>query len=190
MPGLIPDIYRLLQKYSLMPTLETYLESGVFPGKMAWKRTIKNSVRITNRQRRSDIANKITCREDLKLFEADRPLTAIVISNTSPSLSVNHKSTKILSMAMSRQFASKCAICYKFTDSIVNHTLWFCEKTESKRNKLIVELYRVIGHCKFMQFMALPVLTMSRHLVRLALTVTEDGLFSNFVLLKFICDLF
>ncbi|KAH3752589.1 hypothetical protein DPMN_187210 [Dreissena polymorpha] len=78
MQGLILDIYRLLHKYSLMPTLETYLESGVFLGKMALKRTIKNSVRITNRQRRSDIANKITCLEDLKLFEADRPLTAIV----------------------------------------------------------------------------------------------------------------
>ncbi|KAH3719953.1 hypothetical protein DPMN_062838 [Dreissena polymorpha] len=31
MQGLISDIYRLLQKYSLMPALETYLESGVFP---------------------------------------------------------------------------------------------------------------------------------------------------------------
>ncbi|KAH3853713.1 hypothetical protein DPMN_096245 [Dreissena polymorpha] len=127
MQGLIPDIYRLLQKYSLMSTLVTYLESGVFPRKMAWKRTIKNSVRMANRHRRSQNANEITCLEDSKLFEADRPLTAIGISNTSPSLSVIiHKSTKILSMAMSRQFASKCAICYKFTDSIVNHTLWFC----------------------------------------------------------------
>ncbi|KAH3824716.1 hypothetical protein DPMN_126569 [Dreissena polymorpha] len=102
MQWLIPNIYRLLQKYSLMPTLETYLESGVFPGKMAWKRTIKNSGRITNRQIRSDNANKINV---ARLFEADRPLTAIVISKTSPSLSVNPKSTKILSMAMSRQFA-------------------------------------------------------------------------------------
>ncbi|KAH3845143.1 hypothetical protein DPMN_087416 [Dreissena polymorpha] len=191
MQGLIPDIYRLLQKYSLMPTLETYLESCEIPRKDGMETdNQKQNVRITNRQRRSDIANKITCRDDLKLFEADRPLTPIVISKTSPSLSVHHKSTKILSMAMSRQFDSKCAICYKFTDSNVNHTLWFCEKTESKRNKLIVELYRVIGHFKCMQFMTLPVLTMSRHLVCLALTVTEDGLFSNFVLLKLICDLF
>ncbi|KAH3773799.1 hypothetical protein DPMN_175168 [Dreissena polymorpha] len=160
MQGLIPDIYRLLQKYSLMPTLETYLKSSVFPGKMAWKRTITNSVIITNRKRRSEIANKITCLDDSKLFEADRTLTAIVISKTSPSLSVNHKSMKNLSMAMSRQFASKCAICFKFSDSIVNHTLWFCEKTESKRTKLIVELYRVIGHCRFMQFMTRLVLAM------------------------------
>ncbi|KAH3829047.1 hypothetical protein DPMN_131035 [Dreissena polymorpha] len=64
MQGLIPDIYRLLQKDSLMPTLETYLESGVFPGKMAWKRTIKNSVRMANRQKRSDNANEITCLDD------------------------------------------------------------------------------------------------------------------------------
>ncbi|KAH3828960.1 hypothetical protein DPMN_130948 [Dreissena polymorpha] len=129
MQGLIPDIYRLLQKYSLIPTLETYLESGVFPGKMAWKRTIKNSVRMTNRQKRSDNANEITCLDDSKLFEADRPVTAIVMFKTAPSLSViNHTSTKILNITMSRQFASKCAICNKFMDSIVNHTLWFCEK--------------------------------------------------------------
>jgi len=188
MQGLIPDIYRLLQKYSLMPTLETYLERGIFPGKMSWKRTIKKSVRMANRQRRSQNANEITCLEDSKLFKADRPLTAIVICKTSPSLSVIiHKSTKILSMAMSRQFASKCAICNKFTYSIVNHTLWFCDKTESKRNNLIVELYKVTGHCKFMQIMILPVMAMSRHLVCLALTVTQDDLFSNFVLLKLIC---
>ncbi|KAH3803444.1 hypothetical protein DPMN_131705 [Dreissena polymorpha] len=191
MQGLIPDIYRLLQKYSLMPTLETYLERGVFPGKMSWKRTIKQSVRMANRQRRSHNANEITCLEDSKLFKADRTLTAIVICKTSPSLSVIiHKSTKILSMAMSRQFASKCAICNKFTYSIVNHTLWFCDKTESKRNNLIVELYTVTGHCKFMQIMILPVMAMSRHLVCLALTVNEDDIFRNFVLLKLICDLF
>ncbi|KAH3856094.1 hypothetical protein DPMN_098674 [Dreissena polymorpha] len=193
MQVLIPDIYRLLQKYSLMPTLETYLKRGVDPGKMSWKRTIKKSVRMANRQRRSQNANEITCLEDSKLFKADRPLTAIVICKTSPSLSVIiHKSTKIqiLSMAMSRQFASKCAICNKFTDSIVNHTLWFCDKTESKRNNLIVELYKVTWHCKFMQIMILPVMAMSRHLVCLALTVNEDDLFRNFVLLKLICDLF
>ncbi|KAH3840200.1 hypothetical protein DPMN_113645 [Dreissena polymorpha] len=92
MQRLITDIYRLLQKYSLMPTLETYLESGVFSGKIAWKRTIKNSVRMANRQRRSQIANGITCLEDSKLFKADRPLTAVVISNTSPSLNVNEDS--------------------------------------------------------------------------------------------------
>ena len=42
--GLIPDMYRLLSKYELTEFLNTYVESGVFPSKDAWKRILKSIV--------------------------------------------------------------------------------------------------------------------------------------------------
>ena len=42
--GFIQDIIRILTKYSLYPALAKYMESGTFPSKSEWKRSVRSSV--------------------------------------------------------------------------------------------------------------------------------------------------
>ena len=45
--GFIIEIDKILQKYQLSHILSSYLQDGVFPGKIAWKRMIKAIVHAT-----------------------------------------------------------------------------------------------------------------------------------------------
>ena len=40
MNGFIPDMYRILQKYGLCEVIYTYVKTGLFPAKCAWKSTL------------------------------------------------------------------------------------------------------------------------------------------------------
>ena len=47
--GFIVEIDKILQKYQLSHILSSYLQDGVFPGKIAWKRMIKANVHETTK---------------------------------------------------------------------------------------------------------------------------------------------
>jgi hypothetical protein len=42
--GFIPDIYRLLQKYDLLYVIYTFIDTGVFPSKLKWKKILQMKV--------------------------------------------------------------------------------------------------------------------------------------------------
>jgi hypothetical protein len=50
--GILPDIYRLLQKYQLCDVLHTYTDTGSFPSKIAWKRTLTKHIIDTEKLNR------------------------------------------------------------------------------------------------------------------------------------------
>ena len=43
--GFIPDIVRILRKYSLWEYLDNYLQTGNFPSKSEWKRVVVDSLK-------------------------------------------------------------------------------------------------------------------------------------------------
>ena len=43
--GFIPDIYRILGKYSLLPILITFVENGTFVSKTSWKNLVNENIR-------------------------------------------------------------------------------------------------------------------------------------------------
>ena len=42
--GYIPDIFEILKKYDLLQFIVNYINSGIFPNKLVWKRLVKNSI--------------------------------------------------------------------------------------------------------------------------------------------------
>ena len=48
--GFIPDIYRILEKYSLSYVLQGFLENGIFVSKYAWKRLLKEKMFSLDRE--------------------------------------------------------------------------------------------------------------------------------------------
>ena len=43
--GFIPDIFRILGKYSMMPALQTFIENGTFVSKTSWKTLVNEKIR-------------------------------------------------------------------------------------------------------------------------------------------------
>ena len=46
MQGFIPDIYRILGKYSLLESLNRFETDGIFMSKLSWKRAVRANIYI------------------------------------------------------------------------------------------------------------------------------------------------
>jgi len=44
--GFLPDVYRILGKYSLKHALETFVKKAVFPKKSTWRRKVNEAIRL------------------------------------------------------------------------------------------------------------------------------------------------
>ena len=121
---------------------------------------------------------------------SDKPCPIWNIARTSPVLlPICHKVLRLLSWTISRQFVSKCNKCEQYTDSLVNHVLWYCNKSEKARIKVIGALAEAIGFDEFKHFVSLPVIEQSKRLVSYAVAVTENSRFCNYYLTKSLCDM-
>ena len=171
--GFVPDIFRLLQKYNLTYVLNEYRSSGKFAGKQSWKNIITMNVKKLNKHTRAGRVQEQIGVALPPIVVSDKPCPIWNIARTSPVLlPICHKVLRLLSWTISRQFVSKCNKCEQYTDSLVNHVLWYCNKSEKARMKVIGALAEAIGFDEFKHFVSLPVIEQSK---RLRLPVVAAG---------------
>ena len=64
--GFIPDIVRILRKYSLWEYLDNYLQTGNFPSKSEWKKVVVDSLKKVENEK---WGKKIHCYDQLWLYK-------------------------------------------------------------------------------------------------------------------------
>ena len=64
--GFLPDIVRILKKYSLLEYLDYYLQTGNFPSKSEWKRVVVESLKKVENE---EWGKKIHCYDQLRLYK-------------------------------------------------------------------------------------------------------------------------
>ena len=60
--GFLPDIYRILNKYSVVDILDGYMQTGCFPNKFYWKNIVREKI---NALHRDEMLMRITASESV-----------------------------------------------------------------------------------------------------------------------------
>lgn len=155
--GFIPDIFRLLGKYSLTSTLHTFLEIGSFMTKNAWKRLLRdkflNVGRDTSLQR---VSNSESFSRFMDIHSLDKPYILYDISKESRKYLKNTKlAVRLLGLMFSGKKCTICRSCGELSQTLTEHILLFCTACEDFRNKLWENMISRFGIKFFNSFIAL-----------------------------------
>lgn len=155
--GFMPDIYRILQKYSLNCVLESYLNSGQFVSKCMWKRLVNEA--IVNYERQT-IETRLQSNEPLaSVIQISDPLSPCPLwtfSRYNINRQLQCRSAVVL---MCRQFTELypqyCPRCCIVTENKTFHCIYECLYSEVARATLWRNLIEKCGSSFFSVFMTL-----------------------------------
>ena len=145
--GFIPDICRILEKYSLSYVLQGFLENGIFVSKYAWKRLLKEKMSSLDRE---ELLRKATESTSLTRFlgihNSSEPYMLYRISKETPKIYQYVKlSGRLLGFMFSGERRLFCRSCGMLTNKLTEHILLFCKENEFFRNKLWESLIHRFG---------------------------------------------
>lgn len=157
--GFIPDIYRILVKYGLLNYLQVFSETGMFPMKFVWKKTINDKIRGHEQQlwhSRTDDDG------DLSRFKViHRTLAPCALwteSVAKPKLAIQCKSAvNLIAKMFSYTWYRHCDKCGHFTNDIIVHCMYYCTHSENLRHVLWRKIIQRCGMHVFRQFTSLEV---------------------------------
>lgn len=155
--GFIPDIYRLLGKYSLKYVLESFLEHGTFISKFAWKRLVHEKLSVTYSE---DLLQKISSSESLSRFMLIHcgycPYNMYQISKETPKYIRTTKiAVRLLGLMFNFQTRLACRACGVLSSALTEHILLYCKENEMFRTKLWEKLLCRFGIGFFNRLIAL-----------------------------------
>ena len=141
--GFIPEVVRLLEKYSLSRYLDTFMCNSIFPSKISWKRHVR--CEINNRE-----LYQWHCRTSQPDFAHFRRIVPAfhfhyfwILSNRSPKV-VNACKYAIQMIGCildcDVQLCCKCNLLYK---NVVDHCISECTYLHSERVKLWDRIYKL-----------------------------------------------
>ena len=153
--GFVPEVDRLLKKYSLSAYLTAYLECGSFPSKYVWKSILRRSV--TN-VAETDWFDRVTSCTNLRDFLSvktilQRPTELLFLSRFNSRFK---KSCDLFLLSVcklfSDTFTKKCPKCLSDIDSVVVHIFCFCRYTLVNRIEIYSHILLLYGRRIYAQF--------------------------------------
>ncbi|MES9880604.1 MAG: reverse transcriptase family protein [Sedimenticola sp.] len=157
--GFIPDIFRIIAKYGLDHILWSFIDSGVFPSKYAWKQTVHSHIlehesrnwfqRVQSSDHLSDfllVHNSVSTFKLWSLSMADHTLL-------DQCRSAVYLQGRFFAEARV-QYCRRCELC---SDNIILHHLYECVYLKSEREKFWRELMLKCGQTVFRKFSALSI---------------------------------
>ena len=136
--GFIPDIYRLLGKYSLIHSLEQFMVTGNFLNKYRWKSIIREKLAIFTRQQyQVKSANSMSFKKFPTIHNSTSPYMLWDICKESPNYS---KYARLATHLLGNMFTGAryyaCHKCGQENAAQTKHLLMFCRCTEEFREHL------------------------------------------------------
>lgn len=156
--GFIPDIYRILGKYSLTETVYSFVNSGLFFSKLTWKRLVRDRVcEISERNWVERVQSAHSVRRILNINETNKMYIFWEVSKRYPSyLKLVQNAVNLLGRMFSRNWYQKCRLCGNFIFSETEHLLLFCHRMDDFRNILWERLYIRFSVDFFVAFTTYP----------------------------------
>lgn len=147
--GFLPDILRILDKYSISYVFGSYIESGSFMTKNAWKKFIRHTI---NNFYRNDLMSRLTpvnsYNRILKIHVdiTFGPHVLWKLSKDCPRFkNMVQVAIRFLGMLFSGKWPRKCCNCDENILSETEHLLLYCPKTDSFRKVLWHRLFGRFG---------------------------------------------
>ena len=157
--GFIPDIYRILAKYDLLPVLSNFLCTGHFPSKTAWKFALNQHINmLCHRNKQLELAKMIPTTKAEVLFNANTPCAVWELCRVAPSMNPHcQRAICILSKTFSHFPGGIRLLCYVYTDSMYCHEIFHCSMNKPIREQLWQHVLACIGYEQYhTQFITQP----------------------------------
>lgn len=157
--GFVPDIYRLLSKYSLMEYTQNYVNEGEFMSKYSWKHLVNSAVdSLEEAQWTNRLATDATLKAFSDIHTRLKPFPVWEFSKQFPKYSTQCRSAmKILCKLFDYRYTVSCLKCGICVQAVAEHILFDCCKTEQCRQNLWNQLYTQFGVTVYIKFISLPV---------------------------------
>ena len=154
--GFIPDIHRILGKYSLLPVLQLFLENGSFMSKTSWKSLINEKIReLCAAERSQKIQVCPNLNQIIYLRGVDKDYIIWSICKQFPNyLTLAYKAVRMLGSMCSAQWFHNCYLCGDFILSETVHLLLYCTKLNQFRDALWQKLLTRFGIDYFIVLMS------------------------------------
>ncbi|MES9881493.1 MAG: reverse transcriptase family protein [Sedimenticola sp.] len=157
--GFFPDIYRLLRKYSLLNYLHTFINDGVFVSKFTWKRVVSN---VINTYEETEWKDRMSADETLCTYKDIhtqlKPCDIWEFSKRNPKYSKQCKTTMyVLCKLYDYRRDVRCLKCGMLVQSISEHIIIECAKTEQCRLDFWRIIYVNFGITLYTRFISLSV---------------------------------
>ena len=149
--GFVPDILRILDKYSLSYVLDEYMQTGRFMTKFSWNRLVRTTIDEKVKDLwKHRITSDITLQPFLGIHDKFEPCAIwVMCKNNYKYKKFCQAALKILSLLFHRGgiiFCKVCGQCYSCSPS--EHIVLYCRNNENIRMKLWKDLSERFG-CNF-----------------------------------------
>lgn len=157
--GFIPDIYKILHKYDLIDILSSYCKTGVFPSKCRWKTVVNNNIKTKQMnllQERVMTDGSLCDYCIIQSLSEVKPCDFWKISQFNRTLlKTAQASIKLTVLLFSKPYVCTCRKCNSYTDNIVMHLSFECEKTVHIRDMLWTSLLHFLGNNAYAKFITM-----------------------------------
>ena len=157
--GFLPDIFRILNKYSIVQVLNDYIQTGSFPNKIAWKKVLREKIDILYRD---EMLTRISSSESLpRIFKVHigipfHPHAFWGFCREYPRYKkYAHLAVRLIGLMFCGRWLSLCHKCGENSISLVEHILLFCPSNHNFRNVLWQKLIARFGFAFYITFISL-----------------------------------
>lgn len=135
--GFIPDVIKILQKYTLSHHLVDYLQSGIFPSHHIWKPLCKHSIRNYEHNKWTARINADDTFRRFKFLQTNIERSILwECANNTTSLYNAYKISKLwINKHFSQPETFLCELCGVLTDDAFKHRTLECSETEINRDQ-------------------------------------------------------
>ena len=158
--GFSPDIFRILNKYSISQVLNEYIQTGVFPSKVAWKNVVRSKI---NALHRDDMLIRINFSElvsrivHLHSGLSSYPHAFWILCREHPRYKNAHAAVRLIGLMLRGRWRSPCHKCGENVVSITEHVLLFCRSNSYFRTELWQKLIKQFGLAFYIAYISLSV---------------------------------
>lgn len=157
--GFLPDIYRILNKYSITHILDEYKQTGSFPNKLSWKKLVRKKI---NALYRDELLTRISTSEPVSRISkvhANIPLCPhvfwIFCKECPRYKKYVYVAVRLIGLMFCGKWSSMCQRCGEKSSSPTDHILLFCPSNNAFRSVLWRKLIARFGFDFYIKFISL-----------------------------------
>ena len=138
MRGSIPDIYRILGKYSMLHFVHRYEADGVFVSKYTWKRIVRENMKQHRETEwRSKTETSESAKNIMKITLMNQEYLFWKVSREYPKyFPFIQRAVRMLGLMFTGRWIRSCHLCNEVIYYPTEHLLFFCRKTNEFRESL------------------------------------------------------
>ncbi|MES9880824.1 MAG: reverse transcriptase family protein [Sedimenticola sp.] len=155
--GFMPDIFRILEKYSLLEYVNNYVSTGRFVSKYTWKSIVNKAVNVYAECKWHDRMQTDTTLSKYKhIHTVVNPFHMWYLSKLYPKYSRQCKNSVFLLAKLFDYERSVCCVkCGICTQSIAEHIILYCWKVDQCRDKFWRLVFDTFGETVYLRYMSL-----------------------------------